>query len=272
VISFNAILRDSKIDPNHVKLVRHKAAYRKDRPSPYDLWLADDGRLELYQRIQRRPVFSDAKFIASFVVTPFDETIFIGLFKIGVVKRAGKRVIDPVSGKNVKGHYFYELYSVPALGDYRGRLVIDWGGGFRSWVQRAAKRDKRVFEIRQEVMPPPFPGFLRFRKRISELNSVPNSWREVFLSASGVYLLVHPKTGKQYVGSAYGSGGFWRRWEQYAASNHGGNKRMKEIPAADYQVSVLEIASSSSDEEAIIELENQWKEKLQSRKFGLNGN
>jgi hypothetical protein len=91
-------------------------------------------------------------------------------------------------------------------------------------------------------------------------------------SVAGVYLLVSPKTGKKYVGSAYGIAGFLGRWLQYAADGHGGNKMMQDVPRDDYWVSVLEVASSSDGPDDVIALENRWKEKLRSREFGLNGN
>jgi hypothetical protein len=31
---------------------------------------------------------------------------------------------------------------------------------------------------------------------------------------------------------------FWSRWEDYAASGHGGNERMLDLPTADYHVSI----------------------------------
>ena len=69
-----------------------------------------------------------------------------------------------------------------------------------------------------------------------------------------------------------GASGFWGRWEEYAASGHGGNLRMRELPRSDYQVTVLEVASSSARAEDLIRLEGRWKEKLRSRDFGLNAN
>jgi hypothetical protein len=56
------------------------------------------------------------------------------------------------------------------------------------------------------------------------------------------------------------------------ASNRGGNKRMDGIPAADYQVAILEIVSPLAGEDEVFRLENRWKEKLRTRKFGLNAN
>jgi len=68
------------------------------------------------------------------------------------------------------------------------------------------------------------------------------------------------------------SGRLWGRWEEYVSSGHGGNKRMLDIPASDYQVSVLEVASSSTDFETLTKIESRGKEKLLSRQFGLNAN
>jgi len=107
---------------------------------------------------------------------------------------------------------------------------------------------------------------------LSALASVPLSWRTALASVNGIYLLSCPQSGKQYVGLAHGVGGFWGRCEDYAASGHGGNKRMLDIPASDYQVSVLEVASSSASIDALAKMETRWKEKLFSRQFGLNAN
>lgn len=272
MIGFNALLRDENIDPAKVRLVRHQDTRSPGRPSPYQLWLAADGRLEIYQQIQRRLVFGDARSVASFVATPLNETLFIGLYQIKGVGPAAVDLIDPISNVNVGGFNFYNLALSTSLAAYRGRLVVDWGPGYRSWVQRAHKQDKPVVEIHRSVGEPPFPGFLDFRERLSNLTGVPASWRMALSAVSGIYLLVNPDTGKQYVGSAQGVGGFWGRWEQYVASGHGGNRRMQDIPTADYQVSVIEVASSSTSSDLLAKMETRWKQKLLSRKFGLNAN
>lgn len=101
---------------------------------------------------------------------------------------------------------------------------------------------------------------------------MPPDWRSALSSVAGVYLLVCPEDGQQYVGSATGDGGFWQRWQDYARTGHGGNVRMKDIPDADYQITVLEVASSSATIDEITDLEALWKRKLMSREFGLNEN
>ncbi|MBE7537689.1 MAG: GIY-YIG nuclease family protein [Opitutaceae bacterium] len=159
-----------------------------------------------------------------------------------------------------------------SLAAYNGRIVIDWGPGFRAWVQRADSKDKTIVEIRRSISDPPFPGFLDFREHLSRLATVPVAWREALSSVCGIYLLTCPTTGRCYVGSAGGERGFWGRWENYVSSGHGGNRRMKRKSVTDYQVSVLEVSASSVSTEELLTLESRWKEKLLSRKFGLNGN
>ncbi len=271
MITFNALLNHEKIDLEQVKLVRHQSN-RAGRPTPYRLWVADDGRLELYQRIQKRSVFEGARFLATFVATPFDETLFVGVYAVNGIGIAQPDTIDPVSGENVGGLNLYNLASCQALSEYRGRMIVDWGQGYRSWVQLAQNQDKTILEIRRDTSEPLFPGFLDFRARLSELGKLPTSWRIALSSVAGIYLLTNPETGKQYVGSAQGQERFWGRWEQYVASGHGGNQRMRDDPSADYQVCVLEVASSSADASDIANMENRWKEKLLSQKFGLNAN
>ena len=272
MFGFNTVLRDEGVDPTGVKLVRHQVTHHAARVTPWQLWLAGDGQFDLYQKIQRRAVFKGARLLASFVATPLNETLFVGIYENKGVGKAEPGLIDPIYCKDVRGLNFYDLAPSSKLAEYRGRMVIEWGQGYRSWVQLARRKEKAIVEIRRAATEPPFPGFLDFCERLSRLAAVPASWRAALSAVAGVYLLTNPDTGKQYVGSAQGAGGFWGRWEQYAASGHGGNRRMKEVPAADYQVSVLEVASSSAGPDVIAKVEGRWKQKLLSRKFGLNAN
>jgi len=97
------------------------------------------------------------------------------------------------------------------LAAYRGRVVIDWGDGTRVWVQRAltpAQADHR-------------DPARAARARISGLRAIPSSPGSDRTGATlmagrtvertGIYLLVYRENGQQYVGSAYGLGGFFGR-------------------------------------------------------------
>ncbi|MBI5770279.1 MAG: GIY-YIG nuclease family protein [Verrucomicrobia bacterium] len=269
-MKFNLLLRDAGLDPADVKLVRHQDRRVPPERMPYELWRA--GTFELYQRIQGKPRFAGAKAIASFVATPLDETLFVGLYVVKSVGVVPSGTIDPSTLTESHGANFYELEAAPALAELRGRLIIDWGDGFRAWVQNAANQDKLILEIRRAVSDPPFPGFMRFTTRLNALATVPRSWREALSSVAGVYLLTHPETGQQYVGSANGEAGFWGRWETYVASGHGGNKRMRDLPTADYHVTILEVAASSATTDELLRMEAAWKAKLLTRDHGLNAN
>jgi hypothetical protein len=102
--------------------------------------------------------------------------------------------------------------------------------------------------------------------------TLPAGWKAALAAASGVYALTCPKTHELYIGSAYGAGGFFGRWAQYAADGHGGNIQLRSRDRSDYEVSILEVAGSAATVEDVIAMEARWKDKLQTRKMGLNSN
>lgn len=272
MIGFNYLLQSAGIDSARTRLVRHQDNRAPTRRTPYGLWIAADGRFEMYQRIQGKDRFRGSNWIASFVAIPLDETLFVGIYRVEGVGTVPAGTTDPLGGHDVTGLFLYDLEPQQALQEYVGRIVIDWGVAFRAWVQRADRQDKRVLEIRRTAIEPPFPGFTSFSWSIRELSSVPSSWRGALSAIGGVYLLACRSTGKQYVGSAYGAGGFWARWENYFRTGHGGNEGMKLVAGNDYQVSILEFGSSSLSFDEIVGMEARWKDKLLTRTFGLNRN
>jgi len=105
------------------------------------------------------------------------------------------------------------------------------------------------------------------------------SWKAALSSVSGVYLISDKLTGKQYVGSAYGMGGFWSRWSAYAAGHHGDNKLLRVLfnekgafGFSQFQYSILEVCDIDLSKKSVIEIECRWKRKLLSKEFGWNDN
>ncbi len=47
---------------------------------------------------------------------------------------------------------------------------------------------------------------------------------------------------------------------------------LRDQTPSDYQVSILEVAGSAATIEEIVNMEDLWKRKLQSREMGLNKN
>lgn len=269
MLTFNSILAAEKLDPKKVRLVRHKDNRASAGFTPYNLWLSDKAGLEKYQQIQKRKVFEIGGLIASFVVTPRGETLFVGLYRVNDIGIAPPGTIDPVLQADRAGLYLYDITREEKLSDYAGHLTVNWGGGHRAWVQLAHRKDKPVIEIRKELREEPFPGFGRFCWDIDAIAAVPFNWQEVLKSVNGVYLLVCKETGKQYVGSAKGAEKLWSRFMAYKQTGHGGNVELKARGRKSYQVTVLEVVNS---DEGIEKAESAWKTKLMSRKFGLNKN
>jgi hypothetical protein len=270
MLTFNAILKYEKVDPENVRLVRHQDARAAANCTPYDLWRAGDGRLETYQRIQKREVFDIGNLLASFVVTPANDTLFIGLFRVDDMGIAPPGTIDPVLAEDRAGLSLYDIQREERLSDYAGHLMIDWGKGFLAWVQRAHLHDKPVVQIVSEVKEEVFPGFTRFCCDIDQIETIPMAWQEVLKHVRGVYLLVCKETGKQYVGSAKGDESLFGRFREYARTGHGGNIELKRLGLRHFQATVLEVVNSDTQE--IEQIEQAWKKKLMSRTFGLNKN
>ena len=60
-----------------------------------------------------------------------------------------------------------------------------------------------------------------------------------------IYLISDVTTGKRYVGSAYGEGGIWSRWCEYASNGHGGNVELRKLvtdPTLDYVAESFQFA------------------------------
>ena len=93
-----------------------------------------------------------------------------------------------------------------------------------------------------------------------------------------MYLILAETSGNLYVGSAYGANGIWGRWEQYAKTGHGNNKRLIELLGVDtdypekFRFSLLQILPKTFTRDEVIARESLYKRKLGSKAFGLNAN
>ena len=275
-LMFNSILRDAGIPLRDVRLLRHKDHRAEKGRSIYELWRDDRPQFEIYQSIQGLPGRKKLQvpYWVSFVGTPTDETLFIGIYAVEYLGLLEQDTPMPHNNNVAKAGNddAYNLTLDKRFSDLDGRLYIDWGPGMRSWVQRADRQDKCITELRTEFKEPAFPGFLNFMEPLSQLDRLPKAWGTALGSSRGIYLLTCPKTKEQYIGSATGDDGFWGRWQNYIQTGHGGNVALKIRDASNYQVSILEVAGTSATTKDILRKETQWKEKLQSREMGLNRN
>lgn len=271
VLTFNDLLTLEGVDPLPVRLVRHQdGRFRAGRL--YEAWRSDRAAFEFYQSTQSRDVFPEQSMIASFIVTEARKTVFVGLYSVGSRGACPPGTKDRLLDIDVSGANQYDLALLEDMADYRDRVVIDWGPGTRSWVQRAVNQPKPILEIAEQYEPR-FPGFRNFARLIDEIPTLPMGWQQVLRSVKGIYLLVDVETGKQYVGSAKGADSLLGRWLTYATDGHGGNLALKAAGKKGrrtYQVSVLEVVDENTPDETIEQIESFWKSKLLSRQFGLN--
>ncbi len=274
---FNLFLQGYGIRPADVRLLRHQSGPHDGR-TPYTLWRDAPDQFVVYQSVQTAQNRSrlNAPYWASFVVTPAQLTLFVGLFQVERLGECPADMTDPLRQVPVSiGARDLDLYrqqEAVECCDFAGRVFVDWGLGTRTWIQLAAKQPKPITEITRVFREDEFPGYVHFISKLSVVETLPSTWLTALGAAKGVYLLTCPATKEQYVGAATSEGGFLSRWLGYVRDGHGGNVGLKSRDRSDYQVSILEVCGSAASEREILGAEQLWKAKLQSKEMGLNRN
>lgn len=262
-----------------VRLVRHQ-------DKRYDVArLYRSKQLEIYQSIQGKPVFGDAQTLISFIGQPGTNALFVGVYHVRGISGPRKFVM-PIGfiypQMDTTNCYHYDLDHDPRFNDLQGRLVIDWGGATRSWVQHFKPRP--VVEILPKGYVSAFPGYMETLVTHAELSDIINhplphrDWHQMLKAVAGIYLVLDTRTGSQYVGSAYGATGLLGRWRTYVETGHGGNRQLRQLfedrpnAAGDLQFSILQTLPSTLTAKEVIAHESLHKQKLGTRAHGLNSN
>lgn len=248
-----------------VKVVRHY-----DSKIDYSQ-LVENGEFEEYQDNQSKNVFLKARYIISFIAEKHGYARFVGVWEIN--KTTAKK----------SGGFKYITLEKPSYEDLKTRLIVEWGAGTRSWVQWLHRAgNKPIFELLPKNYVKDFPGFYNFTLNHDELVKLiahPDSnreWQRMLSSVSGVYIILHQESGRQYIGSAYGENGIWGRWKRYSKSPSGDNLLLKQLieekPDAHkfFRFSVLRVLESGATKDDVLKHESLIKIKLGSRTFGLN--
>jgi hypothetical protein len=171
-----------------------------------------------------------------------------------------------------------------------GRLIIrhEKGNALGRYVFKLSSRlDDCVVK---EILPcqysgEQFEGYDRVHLDFNKLDDVfagkiMPTYYDALKKITGVYCLTDIKTGKLYIGAAYGEGGVAQRWGNYLNSKHGGNKKLIDLyndKGAEYfkenfTFTLLEYFGLSYDPNKIIAREEYWKECFSTIKNGYNGN
>jgi hypothetical protein len=232
-----------------------------------------------YQSQQGKDAFKGAEYIVSFIGEEGSLSRFVGVFRIIDCIQLSKKE------SSIDGGVFefqYELEEVGGFDDLKERAIIDWGLGTRSWAQWL-KNDKEIVEVQPGLHYKQFTDYFDFILDFKELQEIVSNqykdWKRMLSVTKGIYLISDTKTGKLYVGSAYGEEGIWGRWKTYAKTKgHGNNKTLKELVSADknygdnFKFSILMLLPSTITADQAIKKETFFKQKLGTNSFGLNNN
>jgi hypothetical protein len=261
-----------------IKLVRHQ-------DKRYDVAeLERKGLLELYQSYQAKPVF-ECDYIVSFIGLEKARARLFGVYRVAgrcaAIERPLPEAFEYPAFLPAEG-VFYHLEKLPGFEALERRVVIGWGDSALAWHQWLT--NKEVIEILPAGYVQAFPGYLDFVISYPDLVEIINNpsanreWHRMLAAVAGVYLIVDAKSGRQYVGSAYGQQGILGRWKAYASSGHGGNKQLAELLDIEpeclhtFQFTILRTLPRTLTHAEVIAYEVLYKRKLGSRAFGLNSN
>jgi hypothetical protein len=276
MITIQELLYNRGLEANSkTKLVRHK----DPRIDLYNMYTSQKDDFIIYQSQQGKDAFKGAEYIVSFIGEQGSLSRFIGVYKVlNCVQFQEKRA-------SIDGGVFdfqYELEEVSGFEDLKERAIIDWGLGTRSWAQWL-NNEKEIVEIQPGLHYKQFTDYFDFILDFNELQEIVSNqykdWKRMLSATKGIYLISDTKTGKLYVGSAYGEEGIWGRWKVYVKTKgHGNNKTLKELVMVDkeygqhFKFSILMLLPSTITADQAIKKETIFKNKLGTNSFGLNNN
>lgn len=282
ILCFSDVLIKVGLDPKKVKLIRHAYSDKGFKAC------AEKGMIYEYTCHQKSKFSSNYDYWAVFISDKGTLAKLYALYKVNGVKCPDTKKNMPkgmpeIEAKQFKGeNAIFDLEPVDYLKEYEGKLIIDWGNAAISWHQKGTI-EKPIISILPDEKKV-FSGYENLvktydqLKEIIENEQVYESWHTALKSVYAIYLIIDTETGEQYVGSAYGEEGLLGRWKAYVSSQHGNNKKMKELICNyperyhAFQFSILQILPKTLTDEQIVGIENLWKMKLQSKKFGMNDN
>jgi len=296
---FNQLLAEQNIDPASVLALRHTPKPEDGELRKVLPWLADDDPdvFNAYQSTQTEKVEATmlrAKYVASFIGlekrkdSTEQAAVFVGLYKIGdhrpltYTQFWERSAYQKMKGYGMQGFVegsrssvlWFDLTIIDFYKKWKGKLIIEWPRPAIRWYRFAGNADFPIVAILEDsALHGAMPDWKDCIWTRAELSALPSKWRERLSQWRGIYYVFDQSDGKGYVGSAYGEDNILGRWDYWAATGHGGNVHLRERSPENFTFSILELVAQSSDKNAVVDLETNWKKRLHTRlPFGLNGN
>lgn len=275
------------LTPEEVKNSKIELNMREDKGTPpfiefytdYSLEERAQGKCERFSYwpwYGKQKNFKPGQWVFSFIRKNGDEWLFVSAAKI-LETPENKRAVFEVLDR------FQPLF---------GRLIINLkkGNTYSRYVFNMIKylNDAYVKEILPAVYNgEEFKGYDNVQLKFSEFKKIITGLKlptfyAALSSVKGIYCLTDTKTGKLYIGSAYGDGGVAQRWGNYLDPKipGGGNAKLislykeqgEEYFEKYFTFTLIEYFGMFYPQEKILERERYWKERFKTREFGYNSN
>ena len=286
MIELNDLLTKTGLNPEDVLVMRHTPTEKKlarvmpflvsERPDLFNAYQCTQAP-RTGNSMQRRD------YLASFLGLESGRATFIGIYEIGDGNIAipndywadpkNKELRDLGMNSENREVMVFDMKPTNLLKNLSGRLEIEWTKPNVSWYRLADTNILPVLAIHTEgIFDAGMPDWQDLILSWRELAVLPSSWKSALQQWRGVYLIFDESDGRGYVGSAYGTDNILGRWLGYAASGHGGNKRLKLRDPNNFRFSILQRVSPDMPSDEVIEIEASWKKRLHARDYGLNAN
>jgi len=293
-MDLNDLLRGEGIDPQNVLVLRHSP----EEPELAKVlpWLAAERHdvFNAYQQTQGEKVQSIMKkmvgpgYVAAFIARKSHQALFVGLYSIAGARPLTEDEYWQIPANRELKQYTHETASAenwPSLllwfdlqltdfcKAWKGRLIVDWPAG-RLWYRRAHTSPMPVSAILEDsALDKDLPKWREIDLSWDELCILPLAWKAALRHWRCIYFIYDVSDGKGYVGSACGGGNLLDRWENYAATGHGGNLLLREREPGNLRFSILERVSPDMARDEVVQLEQTWKLRLHTHSpRGLNEN
>ena len=260
MITIQELLYNRGIKPtDRVKLIKHKDV----RIDLHILYQNNYNSFLIYQSQQSKDVFKNVDYIVSFLGEERTLCRLIGVYKI--LDSTYFEAIQYSEIKNLPYQFLYTIEEKIGFDDLEQKVIIDWGKS-QTWHQWIYNR-KEVVQIQPGLRFKQFKDYFDFILDFNELNEIISNkypiWKKMLSATNGIYLINDKKTGKLYVGSAYGKEGIWGRWKTYVQTNGiGGNVQLDALIDSDnlyaknFSFSILMLLPSTITSNEAIKKEN----------------
>ncbi|HEY4677326.1 MAG TPA: GIY-YIG nuclease family protein [Candidatus Angelobacter sp.] len=291
-MNLNDLLLAKNIDPQQVLVLRHRPTEPELNKVLPLLAAQKPDVFNAYQQTQTKKLekaMQGVGYIASFIGQEPGKALFIGLYSIGKSRPLTKKQYWEIPayvemkkfgmrGFTAEDSRTSVLWFDLALTDFhtswKGKLIVQWPGGERTWWRRAHRNEMLIAAILEDsALEAAMPAWDEIALTWEILKILPGRWRSALSQWRGIYYILDVSDGKGYVGSAYGADNLLGRWLNYAASGHGGNTLLRKRDPQQFRFSILQRVSPDLDPNEVVRVERTWKERLRTRSpFGLNDN